>query len=220
MLLTRISFPHIRLRTRDGHKLRGYFGQLFREHSPLLHNHFDDGSLRYAYPLVQYKVLDGVPVLVGVGEGSSLLTELFLRIRSIEIGGRHYPVDHKHIRNERFEPAVVADLHAYRFATPWMALNQRNYAGFRSLADGEQQPFLQRVLRNHLVAVLRTLGAPLDTPLLVYPQVQERRTLFKNHEMSVFDGTFVCNARLPDCIGIGKSVSRGFGAVQRTDPVP
>ena len=38
--LTTITLPEITLRTRDGHKLRGYFGELFREHSPLLHNHY------------------------------------------------------------------------------------------------------------------------------------------------------------------------------------
>ena len=77
---TLIRFPEIALATRDAHKLRGFFGDLFREHSPLLHNHFEDGSLRYAYPLVQYKVIDGVPMLVGFGEGSRLLIELFIKI--------------------------------------------------------------------------------------------------------------------------------------------
>ena len=55
--LTTIRFPEIALRTRDAHKLRGYFGNLFQEHSPLLHNHWEDGTSRYAYPLVQYKVV-------------------------------------------------------------------------------------------------------------------------------------------------------------------
>ena len=53
--LTRIKFPDIQLQTRDAHKLRGYFGNLFQEHSPLLHNHYDSGQLRYRYPLIQYK---------------------------------------------------------------------------------------------------------------------------------------------------------------------
>ena len=87
--ITTITFPEIALRTRDAHKLRGYFGELFREHSPLLHNHLEadeqhEGAVkfRYAYPLVQYKVLDRVPTLVGVGEGAGLLTQLFLQMRA------------------------------------------------------------------------------------------------------------------------------------------
>ena len=78
--LTLIRFPGIHLETRDAHKLRGYFGNLFKEHSPLLHNHFEDGQLRYKYPLVHYKVIQEVPMLVGLNEGAALLTELVLSL--------------------------------------------------------------------------------------------------------------------------------------------
>lgn len=73
----RIQFPEIELRTRDAHKLRGYFGNLFKEHSPLLHNHWENGSVRYRYPTVQYKVIDKVPMLIGIEEGAELLPQLF-----------------------------------------------------------------------------------------------------------------------------------------------
>ncbi len=89
---TIIKFPEIELRTRDAHKLRGYFGNFFKEHSPLLHNHFEDGSLRYAYPLVQYKVIEHTPYLVGLAEGAKLLIELFLKIKEIDLEGEHYPI--------------------------------------------------------------------------------------------------------------------------------
>ncbi|GAB3029743.1 hypothetical protein [Spirosoma pulveris] len=88
--ITTITFPEIALRTRDAHKLRGYFGELFKEHSPLLHNHLEadmpaeaDGAVavkfRYAYPLVQYKVLDQVPTLVGLGRGLLCSRSCFCR---------------------------------------------------------------------------------------------------------------------------------------------
>ena len=82
---TTITFPEIVLRVRDGHKLRGYFGNVFREHSELLHNHFADGSPQYRYSLVQYKVIDRVPMLVGLGEAAALLIELFLKIKVLDI---------------------------------------------------------------------------------------------------------------------------------------
>ena len=94
---TIIRFPEIELRTRDAHKLRGYFGNLFREKSELLHNHMGNGELKYEYPKVQYKVLDGTPVLVGIREGAELLTQLFLKIRELNIDGRVFPVHQKNI---------------------------------------------------------------------------------------------------------------------------
>jgi Cas6b N-terminal domain len=42
LTLTTIRFPEIHLPVRDAHKLRGYFGEVFRSHSPLLHNHYED----------------------------------------------------------------------------------------------------------------------------------------------------------------------------------
>ncbi|MGV8134346.1 MAG: hypothetical protein AB2L20_03955 [Mangrovibacterium sp.] len=43
---------------------------------------------RYAYPLVQYKVIDRIPVLTGFQEGAELLVSLFLKIREIDIEGQ------------------------------------------------------------------------------------------------------------------------------------
>ncbi len=210
---TLITFPEIRLQTRDAHKLRGYFGTLFQEHSELLHNHYADGRFRYAYPLVQYKVLDGVPTLVGLGEGSELLTQLFLRIGKIEIEGHEYPVLHKHIRNEVVMPGIDGNLCSYRFETLWMALNQKNYSLYREADESGQQQLLTRILTNQLIAFLRAVDAPREEKLLVKPDVQPRTTQFKNQQMVAFAGTFVANVQLPEAIGIGKSVSRGFGTV-------
>jgi hypothetical protein len=71
-----------------------------------LHNHFEDGRLRYAYPLVQYKVVDNVPVLVGFADGADLLTQLFLKIKEIRIGNEIFPVYSKNITQKNFELSV------------------------------------------------------------------------------------------------------------------
>jgi len=42
-----------------------------------------------------------------------------------------------------------------------------------------------------------------------------RVSMFKNQEMLTFQGKFVTNAVLPDYVGLGKSVSRGFGTIVR-----
>ena len=112
---TTIQFPEIQLQTRDAHKLRGYFGNLFKEHSPLLHNHYENGKTRYAYPLVQYKVIDKTPLLVGLQEGADLLVSLFLKIRKIDIEGQQYPVLAKNIQQKQYDLTVNRQLYNYRF---------------------------------------------------------------------------------------------------------
>jgi len=229
--ITTITFPEIALRTRDAHKLRGYFGELFKEHSPLLHNHLEsdvpaeaDGAVavkfRYAYPLVQYKVLDHVPTLVGLGEGATLLTQLFLQMREVQIENEIFPVLSKHIRHEQAPIGLANDLIEYRFDTLWMALNQDNYRDYRRYAEADQQAQLKRVLTSQLLALFREFGLWLQPHerIMVRLSVQERTTQFKNQTMVAFTGSFLANVVLPDGIGIGKAVSRGFGTVSTYQP--
>lgn len=225
--ITTITFPEIALRTRDAHKLRGYFGALFKEHSPLLHNHLESDTpadtpgtvavkFRYAYPLVQYKVLDRVPTLVGLGEGATLLTQLFLQMREVNIDGDVFPVLSKHIRHEQAPIGLADDLMEYRFETLWMALNQANYRDYRNYAEVDQQAQLKRVLTSQLLALFREFGLWLQPHerIMVRLSVDERNTQFKNQTMVAFSGGFLTNVILPDGIGLGKAVSRGFGTVQ------
>lgn len=228
--LTTITFPEIALRTRDAHKLRGYFGDLFREHSPLLHNHLESDRAdvrddepdaprryRYAYPLVQYKVLDRVPTLVGLGDGATLLTQLFLQMRELDIDGEVYPVLSKHIRHEQVKLGMANDLIEYRFDTLWMALNQDNYRDYRRYSEAEQQAQLKRVLTSQVLATFREFGLWLEPHerIMVRLSVDERTTQFKNQTMVAFTGGFLANVVLPDGMGLGKAVSRGFGSLQR-----
>ncbi len=214
---TIIRFPDIRLQTRDAHKLRGYFGNLFREYSPLLHNHFEDGSFRYKYPLVQYKVIDGIPMLVGFRDGADLLAELFLKITELDIDGNRYPVLSKHIDHRQVDLTPGDRLHRYTFKTLWMALNQENYRKYRALQDAAaRKEMLDRLLRNNILSFYKGVDYWTDEKILTSVDVTPKRTRFKNQPMLAFTGNFTTNAVLPDYAGIGKSVARGFGTVIRS----
>ncbi len=213
---TVIRFPDIHLQTRDAHKLRGYFGNLFREHSPLLHNHFEDGSLRYAYPLVQYKIIDGIPMLVGFRDGADLLAELFLEIKELDIDGNRYPVLSKHIDHRQVDLTPGDRLHRYTFKTLWMALNQKNYREYISLNDtASRKEMLDGLLRNNILSFYKGVDYWTDEKILATSEVRSKETHFKGKVMLGFTGTFTTNALLPDYAGIGKSVARGFGTVMK-----
>ena len=124
---TIIKFPDISLHSHYGHKLRGYFGNLFKEKSPLLHNHYESGKLRYSYPLVQYKIIDSIPLLLGINEGAELLIELFLKIKELKLEDKIFPIYSKNISNKITEIGISNDLIEYKFKTMWMGLNQNNF---------------------------------------------------------------------------------------------
>jgi hypothetical protein len=214
--LAHFTFPELRLAARDAHKLRGYFGALFQQHSPLLHNHLEGGGLRYAYPLVQYKVIDGVPTLVGIEEGAQLLMELFLEVQELVIDGRAYPLQQKGLRCSDAEAGYSEGLHEYRFKTLYFPLNQENFAAWLQEGEAERRRHLDTLLRNHILAAFKGMGVWLapEQRILTQSRLRQRQTQFKNKAMLAFSGSFTTNALLPQWVGIGKSVARGFGAVE------
>jgi hypothetical protein len=215
LTLVTIRFPEIRLQTRDAHKLRGYFGNLFQEHSPLLHNHYETGELRYKYPLVQYKVLDEIPTLVALDEGAKLLTSLFMKIRELNIDGQKYEIFSKNIESRQVETGFADELHEYRFKTLWMALNQENFKRFLKESEAGKQKMLDRTLIGNILSFFKGIDLRLENEqrLMAKVKVHEKSTRFKDREMIAFEGRFVVNAILPACIGLGKAVSRGFGTI-------
>lgn len=211
---TIIRFHEIQLATRDAHKLRGYFGNLFREHSPLLHNHLESGEAAYRYPFVQYKVLNNVPTLVGLQEGADLLIGLFLKMKELEIGDITYPVFQKNIESKMINIGLSDDLHAYRFQTLWMALNQQNYSTYLAEDEVQKAKHLKAILTGNILSFFKGMEYRAEGNIMANLKItNQRETQFKNNSMLAFEGNFVTNTLLPETIGLGKSVARGFGTI-------
>jgi hypothetical protein len=216
--LVTITFPEIRLSPRHGHKLRGHFGTMFREHSPLLHNHFEDGGVRYGLPLVQYKVVHGLPSLVGLQEGAKLLAELFFQMQTLRIEDREYAVMERDISFRNVQIGVEEGLSDYRFSTLWLPLNQQSYPEYLVKSPEERRAFLGRILVGNVLSFFKGVGLQVPDGVRIMASVrpeEPRRTKFKDTALMAFGGSFTTNAVLPGLIGLGKSVARGFGAIER-----
>ena len=216
MQQTLLQFPEVKLLRRDGHKLRGYFANLFGQESDLFHNHDTDGKSLYRYPRVQYKVVDQIPTLVGLAEGAQLLTERFLQIREIDISGELIPLHQKNMRSDQMELGLSDELLEYEFATPWYPLNQDNYSFYEKATEAEQRDQLKRILIRNILNVFSVDQYYAEQKVMVHLNLQQPTfSRFKNQKILTFFGSFVTNAILPDYIGLGKSVARGFGTIRR-----
>lgn len=171
----------------------------------------------FKYPMVQYKVVDNVPMLAGFNEGAELLTDLFLNLRFLKLDGKDYFIDHKNIENRMIKLKVSDELYEYEFKTLWMALNQNNYKNYallrkENLNDGIKD-YLRDILIGNILSFYKGMGFHADKKILAVVDFKEKITKFKNNDMIAFEGSFTTNAVLPDFAGIGKSVSRGFGTI-------
>jgi hypothetical protein len=199
-------------------QLRGFFGDTFPDEI-LLHHHEADGNLRYDYPRVQFKVLDREACLIGIAEGGAVVERLWRQVDEARIGGETLPVLEAGL-NRRCEGfGETEQPHAYRFLSPWMALNQENHRRFNSEADDHERcALLERILVGNCLSLAKALGHCVMTRLQadatgLYPVTAR----LKGVPMLAFRGSFRINFQLPNRLGIGKSVSRGFGTVERRE---
>ncbi|MBC7188065.1 MAG: hypothetical protein H5U38_13655 [Calditrichaeota bacterium] len=220
--LCRVEVTEFRLRLaralRPGEtpQLRGFFGQRFIE-EVLLHHHLADGSLLYTYPRVQFKIVDTTGLLVGVAEGSSLLSKLWLDVEETIIGTEQLPVLEASIHRRLDVLGDTTDPVDYRFVTPWLALNQDNARRYWRLPSRAQRvALLERILVGNCLSLAKSFGHTVRRTLRGdCRELEEMHCTLKGVPMIGFLGTFRINFLVPNHFGLGKSVSRGFGTVEQ-----
>ena len=215
---TRLTFPHLTCHPRQAEHLRGHFARAFGKDSVLFHNHTPEGGFRYQYSLVQYKVAGRTPMVLGVGDGADLVMQAFMNVNEIDLNGQRVRVDEKELSVDRAEVGIIEDLREYRLASPLFMFNKFNYEKFRGLSEAEQPTFLKYLLRSHLKTTLLGLGCEgiTEQKILVSPRLEKRMVPYNNVPMQMYRGGFTANVALPEWVGIGKSTSKGFGAVVRS----
>lgn len=202
------------VRQHEAPALRGFFGRKFEE-QVLMHNHGADGELIYQYPRVQFKVLDRAAVLLGINEGSQLLQQLWLGIDRATLGDEQLEVLESHFETRDEPIGVTTQPLEYRFATPWLALNQKNFHEYtRTRNQRHRKDELARILVGNCLGLAKSLGIRFADRIAADCRgLTSIKTSLKGNGMIGFVGKFSVNLQLPEYLGLGKSVSRGFGTV-------
>jgi len=198
----------------DAAKLRGFFATSFNEYA-LLHQHVTD-KLIYRYPLIQYKMLQGSPLVLGINEGAEVLKEIYDKFDEIKLGESHYSIMEREVTLKSEEFGCCPEIHSYRFATPWLALSQKNYPKYLDASLQERKDLLRRILVGNILSASKGLGYVAKEHIrLEAGRMQDEICLLKGARVTGIKGEFATNFAIPELMGLGKSVSRGFGAVTR-----
>jgi hypothetical protein len=96
-------------------------------------------------------------------------------------------------------------------------LNEKNYEKYQKFGMWpKRKELLENVLIGNLLSMSKSLGYTVAEPIRAeIKNFKEVRTKLKDVPMIGFLGTFFVNFEIPDYLGIGKSVSRGFGTVKK-----
>lgn len=194
-------------------KIRGYLGRQFQEDS-FFHQH-EDEKLAYRYPLIQYKALNRRLTLLGIQEGSQSLKNALSKIEILELDNRTLKVEKIDTAEWQFEPRPLKSFQIYEFKSPYFAFNEKNYAQYQVLHDlKERKKFLNKILTGNILSCLKGLGIWVSERIETDLFLEKAKIIeFKGQNFTGIEGEFACNFLLPPFIGLGKSVSRGFGTI-------
>lgn len=209
---TCVKYPELKLKPTDGERVRGYFADKYTRIREM-HNH-EGAACIYQYPNVQYKIIYGSPVIVGLNECSDLVANIALLESHIVIGNRCFEIGKADIVTNVCNFGIAETIQNYKFLTPWLALNQENIQKYDKADEIEKEELLERILIGNLISMSKSFGYTVEDRIRVKLNLEKMAAIFKTTKMIAFEGSFKVNFNIPDYAGIGKSVSRGFGAVR------
>ncbi|MCB9051335.1 MAG: CRISPR-associated endonuclease Cas6 [Lewinellaceae bacterium] len=194
---------------------RGAFIELAGFADDLFHNHDNakDGY-RYRYPLIQYRMRKGKAAIMAINEGVDALQRVLAstdwkinwegKPLALKIEGLH--MDEHYLR-------MLAQPKQYKLYK-WLALNQENYERWQQCRNlAERSALLENILAGQILGFCTAMGYRLPERLeanLQHLQFMQQVRTFGN-PMIAFNVSYDANVLLPAHIGLGRSVSHGFG---------
>ena len=175
-----------------------------------------DGSYRehFLYPRVQVKILNEQLYFVGIKEGVEPIQSILEKIKVMNFGNITFEVDgfEVDVDDNRFMPS--SRMIRYKFLTPWVALNETNLMKYKFMYGEERLQFLNRLLSQNIVFLAKEMGLELRTKIYsklklqsLYPKMVDEGNL------GSFQGEFRTNFILPNYLGIGNGITKGYGSV-------
>lgn len=204
---------------------RGAFIEMAGLGSTLFHNHNGGEGYHYRYPLIQYRVYRGKASILAINEGVQAVQQA--------LSENTWELNWQGLRQNLNIEDMRLDEHALRMTSrpkhynlyKWLALNQDNYQRWQKCKNLiERIQLLEEVLVGHILSFCTAMSFQLPERLEVNLQNMQLLEKVRCHEVEVlaFNVSYSANINLPRGIGLGKSVSHGFGwqVAKRMHPNP
>jgi len=175
-----------------------------------------DGRYRdeFLYPRVQVKILNEQIYLVGIKEGADPILSITKDFELLNFGNITFNILDIDIEESINQFKHVDQLLRYRFVSPWIALSKNTQNRYKFLKNKDRIVFLNRLLGQNIVFLAREMSVDLNDK--VYTKLKLNsifpKPVYENNWGS-FSGEFQTNFVLPNYIGLGNGITRGYGAI-------
>ncbi|NSW93326.1 MAG: CRISPR-associated endonuclease Cas6 [Bacteroidales bacterium] len=183
----------------------------------IFNNHLDDTRFKYGYPLVQYKSINNRPTIMCINDGVDEVHHFFNQKNwDLRISDRTLRLSIYKLFLKQYNVQIWESLFRYRI-NKWLPFNQNNYSEFNKI-EGivDKTHFLERILTGNIISFAKGIKWTVDKHITVKITNIENTHLIpvKGVKREAFDLKFISNVSLPDFIGLGKNVTRGFGIIK------
>lgn len=207
-----------------GHEIPAFRGAVIDKvgkENLLFHNHLNNNQFIYKYPLIQYKMLDRKPAIMCIDFGVDEIHKFFeKRDWSLKISDRWLNMKIDKLHMNQFVMQVWDKKFSYSIFN-WIALNQENFKKYHTLPTmTEKIEMLERTLKANILSFAKGIEWTVDKEikLSIRDIRRNRAAKVKGKLLEGFDLDFSTNVFLPNFIGLGKSVSLGYGVVKELKP--
>jgi hypothetical protein len=173
------------------------------------------GGFEYFYPRLQYKIVRGSPMIAAINEGCNLLWEVYDKIDVAGSNQAEWKITEKRLIEKKAPFGLCSESIKYRFLTPWLALDEDSFKGYINLEDGLREKMLAGIFRDHLGSISKSLGYDFNGNLKIKLNIKPQYIFQRDIHVGGLFGSFIANFEIPNFLGIGQSVSRGYGTIKR-----
>jgi hypothetical protein len=204
---------------------RGAFIEMAGFEHDLLHNHNGNEGYHHRYPLIQYRIKDGKAAIFATQDGvEALQRALASSDWQLRWKDKPHMLQVEDLRMQKDEVQLLNQPRHYQTYRAQL-LNTENFQKWQA-AEGmiERAALLEKQVGNYVMVALWALGWEEKGNVVVkLQQIRHQQPVrCMGKEVLAFDLTFSANVVLPELIGLGRSVSHGYGwtVQQRTKQKP
>ena len=198
---------------KTAYQVKGVFMKQYPNSSaiPMLDGRYRE---KFLYPRIQVKILNEQIYLVGIKEGADPVLEMTKELELLNFGNITFNVLDIDVEESIDQFKHVDQLLRYRFVSPWVALSKNTQNRYKFLKNKDRTAFLNRLIGQNIVFLAREMRVELNDK--VYTKLRLDSLFPKpvhENDWGSFSGEFQTNFVLPNYIGVGNGITRGYGAI-------
>lgn len=181
-----------------------------------LHNH-NENKFIYKYPGIQFKLYNNFYYILAINRSADDLLEQVEK-KDFIFSTKYFEIKESPTYNLKLQKINIIDKPIQYKVSRWFSLNEKNFEIFNNEPSLINRiSMLEKILSANILSFAKgiewTIDKPINTSIISINKSEFAQ--FKNIRVQTFDVIFNTNVILPNLIGLGKSVSKGFGIVTK-----